>query len=100
MIVFDKNYNYLYQFAQWTVNNVYFYNSPDVKCGLQGQKTVRKSNPEKNKSLMISEEFFDIKTRLRKRRQTIKKPQASCHLAKDLIRRSKEPKVRVPNQQP
>lgn len=48
MIVFDKAYNYYYQFAKWTENSVYFVTRQKSNAVYTVIKTVLQSEPEKD----------------------------------------------------
>jgi hypothetical protein len=60
MIVFDKAYNYYYQFALWTAQNVFFVTRQKSNAAYKVIKTVRESEPEKNKPMVTREEFIDL----------------------------------------
>jgi hypothetical protein len=60
MIVFDKAYNYYYQFAQWTANSVYFVTRLKSNAVYTVIKTVRECEPERNKPMVTREEFIDL----------------------------------------
>lgn len=64
MIVFDKAYNYYYQFAKWTANKVYFVTRQKSNAVYTVIKTVRKNEPEKNKPMVTLEEFIDLEYKL------------------------------------
>jgi len=64
MIVFDKAYNYYYQFAKWTANKVYFVTRQKSNAVYTVLKTVRKNEPEKNKPMVTLEEFIDLEYKL------------------------------------
>jgi len=64
MIVFDKAYNYYYQFAQWTANSVYFVTRQKSNAVYTVIKTVRQSELEKDKAMVTLEEFIDLEYKL------------------------------------
>ena len=60
MIVFDKAYNYDYQFAKWTANSVYFVTRQKSNAVYTVIKTVREIESEKDKAMVTLEEFIDL----------------------------------------
>jgi len=64
MIVFDKAYNYYYQFAKWIANGVYFVTRQKSNAIYTAITTVRETKPEKDKVMVTLEEFFDLEYKL------------------------------------
>jgi hypothetical protein len=64
MIVFDKAYNYYFQFAKWTANSVYFVTRQKSNAVYTVIKTVREIESEKNKPMVTLEEFIDLEYKL------------------------------------
>lgn len=60
MIVFDKAYNYYYQFALWTSNEVYFVTRQKSNAIYIVKQALRKHNRKKGVAKVLREEIIEL----------------------------------------
>ena len=72
MIVFDKAYNYYYQFAEWTRQNIYFVTRQKSNAVYKVLETISETTLAKKQAGVYKEEIIEVSYKQKKEEVTLK----------------------------